>query len=127
MDEKLLLQALRQIVKEEVSDIVDQKFQAQKSEIISEVSQMMDQKLQDNNVMIKEMIQESKKDTIRQVNVLIENGVEKQIKAIAEGHANILERLPEAEEIDELRSRIRTLERVVTNHTQEINQLKQAN
>ena len=59
--------------------------------------------------------------------VLLENDMPKQIKTLAEGHRDILDRLPEAEEIDTLRNRVRTLERVVTGHTSEINDLKKAN
>ena len=88
MDEKALLQAIREIVKEEVSPI---------------------------------------KEKVDRLEVLMEHDIPKQINLLAEGHANILERLPEAEEIDSLRSRVRTLERVITNHTEEINRLKQAN
>lgn len=56
----------------------------------------------------------------------IESGVMKQVRLLAEGHEQILERLPEAEEIDSLRSRVRTLERIVTEHSQEIGELKRA-
>ena len=77
---------------------------------------------------------ESMQDDIRGINqrterveILLETDVPKQIKTLAEGHRDILDRLPEAEEIDTLRNRVRTLERVVTGHTNEINDLKKAN
>ena len=47
------------------------------------------------------------------VQAIIESDVKKDIKTLAEGHAQILERLPEAEEQAELKSRVRILERVV--------------
>lgn len=59
--------------------------------------------------------------------VLLENDIPKQIQTLAEGHKGILDRLPEADEIDALRSRIRTLEKVVTGHTNVINELQKAN
>ena len=58
--------------------------------------------------------------------VLLEHDIPHQIKLLAEGHAGILERLPEAEEVDTLRTRICVLERVVTDHTKAIQERKQA-
>lgn len=58
--------------------------------------------------------------------VLLEHDIPHNIQLLAEGHAGILDRLPEAEEVDALRARIRVLERVVTDHTKVINELRQA-
>lgn len=71
-------------------------------------------------------IESTQKETIQQVKTLLENGVEKQIKILAEGHAQILARLPDAEKQEELESRITTLERVAKDHTKEIKLLQQA-
>lgn len=56
----------------------------------------------------------------------IESGVMKPIRLLAEGHAQILERLPEADELDSLRGRVRNLERIVTEQGREIDALKRA-
>ncbi len=56
----------------------------------------------------------------------IESGVMKPIRLLAEGHAQILERLPEADELDSLRGRVRNLERIVTEQGREIDGLKRA-
>ena len=71
-------------------------------------------------------IESTQKETIQQAKTLLENGVEKQIKILAEGHAQILDRLPDAEKQEELGSCVTTLERVVKGHTKEIRQLQQA-
>lgn len=69
-------------------------------------------------------------DTIDQranrLEVLLEHDIPHDIKLLAEGHEGILNRLPEAEEVDTLRARIRVLEKVVTDHTKAINELRQA-
>ncbi len=46
----------------------------------------------------------------------IESNVEKKIQLLAEGHSNILEHLPDVDEQAQLKSRVRVLERVVTDH-----------
>lgn len=71
-------------------------------------------------------IEAAQKETIQQIKVLLENGVEKQIRIIAEGHAQILARLPDAEEQGEIKARVTTLEHVVADHTQQINELRKA-
>lgn len=67
------------------------------------------------------------KDRTGRVELLLEHDIPKQINLLAEGHSAILERLPEADELDGIHSRVRTLERVVAEHTSQINTLKQAN
>jgi hypothetical protein len=71
-------------------------------------------------------IEAAQKETIQQVKVLLENGVEKQIRLLAEGHAQILARLPDAEEQGEIKARVTTLEHVTAEHTRQINELRQA-
>ena len=69
-------------------------------------------------------------DTIDQrtnrLEVPLEHDIPHDIRLLAEGHEGILDRLPEAEEVDTLRARIRVLEKVVTDHTKAINELRQA-
>lgn len=71
-------------------------------------------------------IEASQKETIQQIQVLLENGVKKQIRIIAEGHAQILARLPDAEEQGEIKARVTTLEHVAAEHTRQISELRQA-
>ena len=75
---------------------------------------------------IKAAQQETIKETIRQIKMLLENGVEKQIKLLAEGHAQILARLPDVQEQEKIKSRVATLEHVTAEHTRQINELKRA-
>ena len=71
-------------------------------------------------------IDAAQKETIQQIKVLLENGVEKQIQLLAEGHAQILARLPEAEEQENLKGRVTTLEHIASEHTKQINELRRA-
>lgn len=57
----------------------------------------------------------------------IESNVEKNIQTLAEGHRAILDKLPEAEEQAQLKSRVRVLERVVIDLRKEVEDLKKAN
>ena len=56
----------------------------------------------------------------------IESNVEKKIQLLAEGHNCILERLPDVDEQAQLKSRVRVLERVVTDMRVELDELKKA-
>ena len=56
----------------------------------------------------------------------IESNVEKKIQLLAEGHNNILARLPDVDEQAQLKSRVRVLERVVTDMRVELDELKKA-
>ena len=67
------------------------------------------------------------KRIINQVNAIIETTVVPDIKKIAEGHRDILQRLPNVEEQAELKSRIKVLERVTMEMGEDIDALKKAN
>ena len=56
----------------------------------------------------------------------IESNVEKEIKTLAEGHKTILDRLPVADEQEQLKSRVKVLERVVIDLRSELDDLKKA-
>ncbi len=56
----------------------------------------------------------------------IESSVEKKIQLLAEGHETIIDRLPNADEQEQLRSRVRVLERVVVDLRKELDELKKA-
>ena len=71
-------------------------------------------------------IETSQKETIQQVRALLENGVEKQIRLLAEGHAQILARLPDASKQGEIEARVTTLARVASDHTKQIAELRKA-
>lgn len=116
MDDKDLLNAIAQIVQAETKPIKDD---------LTDVKTRLTN-LEDHVGSIEADLSEVKNRTGR-VEVLLEHDIPKQINILSEGHSAILERLPEANELDALRARIRTAERVLTVHTEEINQLKHAN
>lgn len=75
-------------------------------------------------------IEASKSETLVAVKAMLENGVEKQIKLLAEGHELILEKLQKSmelqEEIKGLKGRVSTLEHVTAQHSEDIRELKRA-
>lgn len=62
----------------------------------------------------------------RQTRVLIESDVRRDIQIIAEQHGDIIERLDKINQIDDLKDRVRNLERVVTAHSADLRELKKA-
>lgn len=94
----------------------------EKEEIITAIKEMFveERKFTDAK------IEAAQKETIQQVKVLLENGVEKQIRLLAEGQAQILARLPDSEEQREIKDRVTTLEHVVADHTRQIKKLSKA-
>lgn len=73
---------------------------------------------------IQEEIQLSEERTKREIIAYIENGVEKDIKTLAEGHRLLLDRLPADDRVDDLNDRVTTVETVMTHHTQELSDIK---
>lgn len=71
-------------------------------------------------------IEAAQKETIQQIKALLENGVEKQIKLLAEGHAQILSRLPDSSKQAEIEARVTTLEHIAEKHTKQIEKLQRA-
>lgn len=108
MIDKDMLEAMRAMMKEELEPIND------RLNTIDRCTNQLNDRL----------------DTIDQrtnrLEVLLEHDIPHDIRLLAEGYEGILDRLPEAEEVDTLRARIRVLEKVVTDHTKAINELRQA-
>lgn len=88
--------------------------------LLEAIGQMMNEKLKENNQILK-------KEIINEVNVVIEDKVTREIRLIAEGHRDIIQRLPDINEQDQLKSRVRMLERVVVDLRKEVEDLKKAN
>lgn len=83
------------------------------------IAQLMDEKL-DNR------LESHENRIINQVNAIIETKVVPQIQLIAEQHGDIIARLPDVEEQEALKSRVRVLEHVVTDLRVEMDRLKKA-
>lgn len=71
-------------------------------------------------------LKEQKAEILMEFNTVIEDKVSHEIKTIAEGHADIMERLPRVNEVEDLKSRVRILERIIKEHSQTIDELKKA-
>lgn len=106
MDDKELLEAMRAIQ----ADTLEQ----------------IDKKLEKQNQQINEKLEKQSQRLLDEFNIVIEDKVSHEIRIIAEGHMDIIERLPNVSAMDDMKSRIRTLERIVKEHSQTINHLKQA-
>lgn len=67
------------------------------------------------------------KEIAHLMSVLIENEVTPKFNLLAEGQQVILDKLVSQGEMDDLESRIETLETAVKRHSREITELKKAN
>ena len=130
MDEKMLLQAIQEIVKAEIEPL---------NERMGGIEQRMDGMEQRMDGMEQRMGGiEQRMDGMEQrmggmeqrmdrFEILLEHDIPKQLQLLAEGHQGIVKRLPEEHELDGIRLRVSTLERVVADHSEELRILKQAN
>lgn len=69
-------------------------------------------------------MKENNKSLINQFNAVIESKVKPEIRAVAEGHQIILDRLPEVDKASALEDSAGTLERIVQMQRQNLNALK---
>ncbi len=63
---------------------------------------------------------------INRLKVLMENDIPKQFNLLAEGQRLLLERMQRPDKVDNLESRVDTLETVVKSHSADIAELKKA-
>lgn len=75
---------------------------------------------------IDEKLEKQSQRLLQDFNTVIEDKVSHEIKIIAEGHMDIIRRLPEINELEELKSRVRVLERITQELSKTINELKKA-
>lgn len=106
MEEKEMLEALKAIQADTLAQI--------------------DKRLEEQNLQIDEKLEKQSKRLLDQFNIVLEDKVSHEIRMIAEGHMNILERLPEVNTVEDLKSRIRVLERIVKEHSKTIDELRKA-
>lgn len=106
--------------------MTDKEILAAMKEMLAEERKLTDIKLEAMQKATDAKIEALQKETVQQIRVLLENGAEKQIKLLAEGHAQLLARLPEAEQQGKIKARVTTLEHVAAEHTRQICELRQA-
>lgn len=116
MDEKMLLQAIQQIVKTEIEPL-----NGRMDEMSSRIDRM------ENRMDRIEMRMDRMEGRMDRVEILLEHEIPKQLQLLAEGHQGIVARLPKEHEMEDLHSRVSTLERVSADHSDEIRLLKCAN
>ena len=144
MDEKMLLQAIQQIVKTEIEPLNGRmdRMEGRIDEMSGRIDKMegrideMSGRIDEMGNCIDEMGGridriETRMDRMEmrmdRVEVLLEHDIPNHLQLLAEGHQGIVARLPREHELEELHSRVSTLERVSADHSEEIRTLKCAN
>lgn len=92
----------------------------------NELLELMKAVQADTLAQIDQKLEKQTQKLLDEFNLVIEDKVSHEIRIIAEGHMDIMERLPNVNTLDDMKSRIRTLERIVKEHSQTIHNLKQA-
>ena len=90
------------------------------------IAQLIHTEIVENNETLRAEMKENNESLINQFNAVIESTVMPEIRAVAEGHQIILDRLPEVDKVSDLEDRVGTLERIVQMQRQELNALKGA-
>ena len=93
---------------------------------IVENNETLRAEMKETNEILRAEMKENNESLINQFNAVIESTVMPEIRAVAEGHQIILDRLPEVDKVSDLEDRVGTLERIVQMQRQELNALKGA-
>ena len=125
MDDRVLLEAIGKMMDEKLAinnEQLRQEMKANNEQLRQEMKASSEQLRQEMKASSEQLRQEIMLD----FNTVIEDKVSKEIRLIAEQHSDIVARLPYVEEQAEIKSRVRVLERVVSNLGAEIDKLKKA-
>ncbi|OUO66040.1 hypothetical protein B5F55_15500 [Anaerotruncus colihominis] len=125
MDDRVLLEAIGKMMDEKLAinnEQLRQEMKASNEQLRQEMKASSEQLRQEMKASSEQLRQEIMLD----FNTVIEDKVSKEIRLIAEQHSDIVARLPYVEEQAEIKSRVRVLERVVSNLGAEIDKLKKA-
>ena len=119
------LKAIAQLIHSEIAENnqaifnrIDTKFEENNKTLRAEIKE--------NNEILRAEMKENNAALINQFNAVIESTVMPEIRAVAEGHQIILDRLPEVDKVGDLEDRVSTLEHIVQMQRQELNALKGA-
>ena len=125
MDDRVLLEAIGKMMDEKLAinnEQLRQEMKTSNEQLRQEMKASSEQLRQEMKASSEQLRQEIMLD----FNTVIEDKVSKEIRLIAEQHSDIVARLPYVEEQAEIKSRVRVLERVVSNLGAEIDKLKKA-
>lgn len=141
-DVRGLMEQQRQDIMSDVENLMDKKLSETKQSIMSDVENLMDKKLSETkqgimsdveNLMDKKLSaakQELKAEISHEIRALIEVDVVKDLKALAAGHALMVEQMAKRTELDEakevIHSLLDVLKIVVRQHSVDIETLKKA-
>ena len=125
MDDRVLLEAIGKMMDEKLAINNEQLRQEMKAN-----NEQLRQEMKASNEQLRQEMKASNEQLRQEImldfNTVIEDKVSKEIRLIAEQHSDIVARLPYVEEQAEIKSRVRVLERVVSNLGAEIDKLKKA-
>ena len=125
MDDRVLLEAIGKMMDEKLAINNEQLRQEMKAS-----NEQLRQEMKTSNEQLRQEMKASSEQLRQEImldfNTVIEDKVSKEIRLIAEQHSDIVARLPYVEEQAEIKSRVRVLERVVSNLGAEIDKLKKA-
>ena len=136
MDDRVLLEAIGKMMDEKLAinnEQLRQEMKANNEQLRQEMkasNEQLRQEIKASNEQLRQEMKASNEQLRQEImldfNTVIEDKVSKEIRLIAEQHSDIVARLPYVEEQAEIKSRVRVLERVVSNLGAEIDKLKKA-
>ena len=136
MDDRVLLEAIGKMMDEKLAinnEQLRQEMKASNEQLRQEMkvsNEQLRQEMKASNEQLRQEMKASSEQLRQEImldfNTVIEDKVSKEIRLIAEQHSDIVARLPYVEEQAEIKSRVRVLERVVSNLGAEIDKLKKA-
>lgn len=118
MDETQLLEA--------IGNLIDEKLQRSMDSLHTEFTDQMGSLKTELRSELTDQMGALQTNLVNQFNAIIETKVLPEIHLIAEQHGDIIQKLEKADEIDDVKDRVRNLERSVTAHTSQISELKKA-
>lgn len=127
MDNQEMLDAMRQLIREETTDIIREEtarvFREETVKIIREETTKI---VREETTKIIDEKLEPIRDEISGIKVIIDTEIRRDINLLAEGQAAILARLPDPAEMEDVQERLSAAEAVLKVHSQEIHRLKLA-
>jgi hypothetical protein len=90
------------------------------------IAGLINQSVTQSENRMKAYIDEQVSGSEKRIMTYIESNVEKKIQLLAEGHRIIIDKFPDVNEQEQLKSRVKVLERVTTDLREELDELKKA-
>ena len=119
MDEKVLLDA--------ISQIMDTKLANQRKEIMQDVKGLMVDQRKEIMQDVKGLMADQRKEVMQDVKVLMDTDVQTRFNLLAEDLDILKEKLPGADDLETMQDQLDLQYAMLRKHTKEIAELKKAN